>query len=173
MPGRIIELLRFKLDNRRNAIVISGFSAGREAHQEGGFHTHILMKFEKKINVNDANFMDVEDEDWKEYQENIEQAKEAGFLIESWPEALDAGGKKKRKGGFEDDEVFEMVKRSRTSEDFLQEANALKPGALLANFHNASKYANWVLPTRVVEPYTPPNWHRPMRDVNWTRVLNG
>lgn len=109
----------------------------------------------------------------KEYQENIEQAKEAGFLIESWPEALDAGGKKKRKGGFEDDEVFEMVKRSRTSEDFLQEANALKPGALLANFHNASKYANWVLPTRVVEPYTPPNWHRPMRDVNWTRVLNG
>ncbi|PKC08238.1 hypothetical protein RhiirA5_358179 [Rhizophagus irregularis] len=64
MPGRIIELLRFKLDNRRNAIVISGFSAGREAHQEGGFHTHILMKFEKKINVNDANFMDVEDEDW-------------------------------------------------------------------------------------------------------------
>ncbi|CAB5350953.1 unnamed protein product [Rhizophagus irregularis] len=165
MPGRIIELLRFKLANRRSAIVISGFSAGREAHQEGGFHTHILMKFEKKINVNDANFMDVEDEDW-----SIIPIFRRYKILKLCEERV---VKRKGRGGFEDDEVFEMVKRSRTSEDFLQEANALKPGALLANFHNASKYANWVLPTRVVEPYTPPNWHRPMRDVNWTRVLNG
>ncbi|RGB38535.1 hypothetical protein C1646_755593 [Rhizophagus diaphanus] len=56
----------------------------------------------------------------KDYQENIEQAKEVAFLIECWPEALDAGGKKKRKGGFEDDE----------------------PGALKANFHNVSKFAS-------------------------------
>lgn len=117
MLAVLMTKLREKLGSRQSAISISGFSACREAHQDGGYHVHILMKFVKKIDVKgDADFMDVEVEGViyhpniqkvvnfnasknymrKDYKENIKQAIEAGFLIEEWPETMASDGRKRK-----------------------------------------------------------------------------
>ena len=60
-----------------------------------------LVEGEQSYHPNiDTNFNAAKEYLRKDYKENLDQAKEAGLLIEHWPGAMDNAGRSKRKAAF-------------------------------------------------------------------------
>jgi hypothetical protein len=135
--------------------------------KDGGFQLHVLFKLDKRLDVTDSTTFDIMEGESRyhpnvqrpdnylaaknyvreEYKENIKQAKEAGLLIEEWPEDfIRNDGRQKRPAAFDEDEFKEVVKRARNYREFIDILREKNPLVLAENFNNIYAISNICFP---------------------------